>query len=95
MTSCIDCGKSIALPNGYYGEIADGVYCCVECLTVRAKKHDALKAKVRYWFDCEQAMFEGMATGGQTLAIGPFEEMQATQRELMEMVGWKPDGEVK
>lgn len=66
-----------------------------ETISADLEAYEALKAKVRYWFDCEQAMFEGMATGGQTLAAGPFEEMQATQRELMEMVGWTPDGEVK
>lgn len=57
--------------------------------------YDALKAKLRYWFDCEHAMLVGMVEGGQTLAAGPYDEMQETQRELMEMVGWTPDGEVK
>lgn len=57
---------------------------------------DALKTKLRYYFDCEQAMFEGMHTGGQTLAAGPFDEMQETERELREMVGWPvPSGDAE
>ena len=53
-------------------------------------ENQRLRDKLRYYFDCEQAMFEGMHNGGQTLAAGPFDEMQETERELREMVGWKP-----
>lgn len=61
-----------------------------EEINAKLAAYDTLKTKVRYWFDCEVAMMRGMLEGGQTLAAGAFDEMQETQRELMEMVGWEP-----
>lgn len=40
MAPCVDCGQLIMLPRGDYGELAEGIYVCFDCLVVRAKQLD-------------------------------------------------------
>lgn len=45
MSPCTDCGELLMLPSGYYGEIAEHVYLCIDCLVKRANGLAAMRAE--------------------------------------------------
>lgn len=46
LLNCCDCSRDLIPARYEYGEIADGVFCCIECLVVRAKQVEHWKMAV-------------------------------------------------
>ncbi len=83
MTKCVDCGRDIVLPRGDYGELAEGVYVCFDCLIVRAKQLDTERKDHE---DTESAMrAENERLRHSQFGAAKDERIQALEREVAEL----------